>query len=65
MSQSNRLPDETITSIQVWKCLSIERQLQIMRLLTQLALNLVLMQSNSLSKHPEVNHDLPTEHSNN
>ena len=65
MSQSIRLHDENVSPIQVWRCLSIDRQFQIMRLLAQLALNLVLAQSEPFSTLPEVNHALPTQHSEN
>jgi hypothetical protein len=66
VSQSIHLPgDENVPPVQVWKCLSVDRQFQIMRLLAQLALNLVLAQSELISTLPEVNHALPDQHSEN
>jgi len=66
MSPSIHLPDgETVPPVQVWECLCVDRQLQIMRLLAQLALNLVLAQSEPISTLPEVTHALPIQHSKN
>ena len=66
MSQSIHLPgDENVSPIQVWKFLSVDRQFQIMRLLAQLALNLVLAQSEPISTIPEVTHALPDQYSKN
>jgi hypothetical protein len=60
MSQPIHLPgDENLAPVQVWKYLSVDRQFQIMRLLAQLALNLVLAQSEPNSTLPEVRHALP------
>ena len=66
MSQSTHLPDdENVPQIQVWKFLSVDRRLQIMRLLAQLALNLVLAQSEPIPTLPEVTHALPDQYSKN
>jgi len=60
------MPDEeNVPPVQVWKYLSVDRQFQIMRLLAQLALNLVLAQSEPISTLPEVSHALTTQHSKN
>jgi hypothetical protein len=66
VSQSIHLSDdENVPPVQVWKCLSADRQFQIMRLLAQLALNLVLAQSEPISSLPEVTHALPDQYSKN
>jgi len=66
VSQSIHLLDvENVPPVQVWKCLSVDRQFQIMRLLAQLALNLILAQSEPIPTLPEVTHALPTQHSKN
>ena len=66
MSQSIHLPDdENVPPVQVWKFLSVDRQFQIMRLLAQLAFNLVLAQSEPIPTLPEVTHALPGQHSKN
>jgi hypothetical protein len=65
MSPSIRLHDGNVSPIQVWRCLSVDRQFQIMRLLAQLALNLVLVQCEPFSMLPEVNHAIPAQHSKN
>jgi hypothetical protein len=66
VSQPIHLPDnENVPPVQVWKYLSVDRQLQIMRLLAQLALNLVLAQSEPISTLPEVRHALPDQSSKN
>ena len=57
--------DENVPQIQVWKFLSVDRQMQIMRLLAQLALNLVLAQSEPICSLPEVTHALPDQSSKN
>ena len=62
MSPSKHSHEENVTPIQVWKCLSIDCQFQIMRLLAHLALNLVLAQSEPISTLPEVKHAFPTQH---
>jgi hypothetical protein len=62
MSQSIRSHDEHVSPIQVWRNLSGDRQFQIMRLLAQLALNLVLSQPDPCSMLSEVNHASPTQH---
>jgi hypothetical protein len=63
MSQSIHLPNDE--NVQIWRCLSVDRQFQIMRLLAQLALNLVLAQSEPSAAFPEVTHALPTQYSKN
>ena len=66
MSHPIHLPgDANIPPIQVWKYLSVDRQLQIMRLLAQLALNLVLAQAEPVSTLLEVRHALPDQSSKN
>ena len=66
MSQSIHLPgDENLPPVQVWQYLSVDRRLQIMRLLAQLALNLVLAQSEPIATLPEVTHALPDQSSKN
>ena len=66
MSPSIHLPDdENVPPVQVWKCLSVNRQLQIMRLLAQLALNLVLAQSEPICPLSEVTDALPDQYSKN
>lgn len=66
MSQPIHLPDdENVPQIQVWKFLSVDRQLQIMHLLAQLALNLVLAQPEPISTLPEVTDVLPDQYSKN
>ena len=66
MSPSIHLPDdENVPPVQVWKCLSVDRQFQIMRLLAQLAFNLVLAQSEPICPLPEVTHALPDQYSKN
>jgi hypothetical protein len=57
--------DENVPPIQVWKFLSVDRRFQIMRLLAQLAFNLVLAQSEPISTLPEVPHALPDQSSKN
>ena len=66
MSQPTHLHgDENMPPVQVWQYLSVDRQLQIMRLLAQLAFNLVVAQSKPISTHPEVTHALPDQYSKN
>jgi hypothetical protein len=66
VSQSIHLPDDkNVSPIQVWRCLSVDRQFQIMRLLAQLAFNLVMAQSEPISTLPEVTHALPDQYSKN
>ncbi|MGD8406263.1 MAG: hypothetical protein PVJ21_21590 [Anaerolineales bacterium] len=66
MSETIHLPgDENVPPVQVWKFLSGDQQLQIMRLLAQLALNLVLAQSDPICPLPEVRHALPDQSSKN
>jgi hypothetical protein len=59
------LDDENVPPAQVWDCLSVDRQLQIMRLLAQLAFNLALAQSEPISPLLEVRHALPDQSSKN
>ena len=66
MSETIHPPgDENVPPVQGWKFLSGDQQLQIMRLLAQLALNLVLAQSEPICPLPEVTHALPDQSSKN
>jgi hypothetical protein len=66
VSETIHLPgDKNVPPVQVWKFLSVDQQLQIMRLLAQLALNLVLAQSEPIFPLPEVRHALPDQSSKN
>ena len=63
MSHSMSLCNEQVSPLQIWGQLNVEYQLKITRLLAQLALNLVLAQSEPFSSLMEVNHAIPAQRS--